>query len=410
MSEQKIVNNLVNNNEKILNPEYLAKDASKVDKAFLENAIEKALKQIDLNMEYFGDSFQSPNTFDNIYKKMDNIEWTDGFWTGMVALAYEYSHNPKYLELVKKHIDSYYDRIVNKIEVDHHDMGFLYSLSCVAYYKLTGDLKAKEAAILAARHLASRYIEEAKFIKAWGAMGVKENYRLIIDCLLNIPLLHWAAQNGEEEDKKLYEMAINHFNTSLHTVIREDGTTFHTFYYDPDTNKPLYGKTRQGYSDDSCWARGQAWGVYGIPLTVKYAKNDPRLDKDTFKIHQKVVNQFLNNQGKDNVAYWDLIFNNDDTHSRDSSASAIAACGLLEMAKHIDDQATKKLYVDIAKSIVYSLATNYANLETKPGSPVLFHGVYSWHSGKGVDEGNIWGDYYYLEALMRLYKEWDPYW
>ncbi|TNK82299.1 glucuronyl hydrolase [Mycoplasmopsis pullorum] len=401
----------INNNKELVDIAKLEKNWEKVDKKFLENAIERAIAQIDRNIEYFGDSFQSPNTFSNIYKKMDNVEWTDGFWSGLVLLAYEYTKNPKYLDLAKKHVDSYYDRIVNKIEVNHHDMGFLYSLSCVAYYKLTKDEKAKEAALLAADNLASRYLDEAKFIKAWGNMNEEENYRLIVDCLLNIPLLYWASQNSNDlKRQNYYNIAIEHFNTSLHTVIREDGTTFHTYYFDPKTNQPLFGKTRQGYSDDSCWARGQSWGVYGIPLTLKYAANDPKLDKDTLAIHQKVVNQFLNNIGLDNVAYWDLIFNNDDTHSRDSSASAITVCGLLEVSKFLDSQELKDTYLKISKSIVYSLATKYANLEEHLGSPILFHGVYSWHTNKGVDEGNIWGDYFYLEALMRLYMDWDPYW
>ncbi|TNK91735.1 glucuronyl hydrolase, partial [Mycoplasmopsis pullorum] len=364
----------INNNKELVDIAKLEKNWEKVDKKFLENAIERAIAQIDRNIEYFGDSFQSPNTFSNIYKKMDNVEWTDGFWSGLVLLAYEYTKNPKYLDLAKKHVDSYYDRIVNKIEVNHHDMGFLYSLSCVAYYKLTKDEKAKEAALLAADNLASRYLDEAKFIKAWGNMNEEENYRLIVDCLLNIPLLYWASQNSNDlKRQNYYNIAIEHFNTSLHTVIREDGTTFHTYYFDPKTNQPLFGKTRQGYSDDSCWARGQSWGVYGIPLTLKYAANDPKLDKDTLAIHQKVVNQFLNNIGLDNVAYWDLIFNNDDTHSRDSSASAITVCGLLEVSKFLDSQELKDTYLKISKSIVYSLATKYANLEEHLGSPILFH-------------------------------------
>ncbi|TNK93740.1 glucuronyl hydrolase, partial [Mycoplasmopsis pullorum] len=152
----------INNNKELVDIAKLEKNWEKVDKKFLENAIERAIAQIDRNIEYFGDSFQSPNTFSNIYKKMDNVEWTDGFWSGLVLLAYEYTKNPKYLDLAKKHVDSYYDRIVNKIEVNHHDMGFLYSLSCVAYYKLTKDEKAKEAALLAADNLASRYLDEAK--------------------------------------------------------------------------------------------------------------------------------------------------------------------------------------------------------------------------------------------------------
>nr|AAR98794.1 glucuronyl hydrolase [Mycoplasmopsis alligatoris A21JP2] len=373
----------------------------KLGKKQIKKAIEDALKQVDLNIAYFGDNtYPTPQTFDDKYKIMDNTEWTNGFWTGQIWLAYEYTKNPKYLEVGLEHVQSYLHRIENKIEVNHHDMGFLYSLSCVAAYKLTGNLDAKKAALLAADNLASRYSDSGKFIQAWGNIHGNDNYRLIIDCLLNIPLLFWAAQNGGNPEYK--QIALNHFNTSLKSVIRNDGTTFHTYYFDKDTNKPLYGKTRQGYNDESCWARGQAWGIYGIPLTLKYIS-----DKDTLNIYRKVVNQFLNNLGSnDFIAYWDLILNNDDKHSRDTSANAIAVCGLLEMKKlKLLKPELLEVYERAANKMMQSLIDKYALLKMGPGSPILYHGVYSWHTNKGVDEGNIWGDYFYLEALMRLLNE-----
>ncbi|ADE19904.1 glycoside hydrolase family 88 protein [Mycoplasma crocodyli] len=399
-----------NNNKTIIEKDLILKQKT-LSKDFLKSAIDKAIKQIDLNIEYFGsDLYPTPQTFNNIYTKMDNTEWTNGFWSGIIWLAYEYTKDKKYLEIGQKHVDDYLHRIKNKIEVNHHDMGFLYSLSCVASYKLTKNPKAKEAALLAADNLASRYSKQGKFIQAWGNVSGNDNYRLIIDCLLNIPLLFWASENGGKKEYK--EIAINHFNTSLRTVIREDGTTFHTFYFDKETSKPLYGKTRQGYTDDSCWARGQAWGIYGIPLTLKYISNLKLLDKDTLEIYKKVVNQFLNNQGSDDfIAYWDLDLNDDKNHSRDSSASAIAACGLLEMYKlNLLDEPTNLIYTKASNKIIESLINKYALLETKPGSPLLFHGVYSWHTNKGVDQGNIWGDYFYLEALIRLYQDLEIYW
>lgn len=398
-----------NNNKDILLKDYYL-NSKFLTKNDIKEAIDKTIKQIDINIDYFENFFPTPQTFSNIYKKIENIEWTNGFWTGMIWLAYEYTKNEKYKKIGQKHVDSYYDRIVKKIEVNHHDMGFLYSLSCVASYKLTGNKKAKKAALLAADNLASRYSEKAKFIQAWGDVNSDDNYRLIIDCLLNIPLLFWASENGGSKEYK--QIAINHFNTSLNTVIREDGTTFHTYYFDKKTNKPLYGKTRQGFLDDSCWARGQAWGIYGIPLTLKYIDDLSFLDANTYTKYKKVLNQFLNNLGSDDqIAYWDLVLNNDKTQSRDSSASAIAVCGMLEMVKHqeIDDK-TKQIYRAAINVIMNSLIHKYSNLENNPGSPILFHGVYSWHTNKGVDEGNIWGDYFYLEALIRMFQDWDLYW
>lgn len=400
----------LNKNDAVLNPErYL--NVKKLTKSEIEAALKKSMLQIDANMEYFGDSFQSAQTFDNVYKKMDNIEWTDGFWSGLLWLAYEFTNDSKYKDLGLKHVESYLHRIENKIEVNHHDMGFLYSLSCVSAYKLTGNEDAKKAALLAADNLMTRYVPGAKFLQAWGNMNADDNYRLIIDTLLNIPLLHWAYEvTGIEKYKTV---AINHFNSAIRTVIREDGTTYHTYYFDAKTNQPAFGKTRQGYSDDSCWARGQSWGVYGIPLTLKYVRDLKLLDSETIQIFEKVCYQFLNNLGTDdNIAYWDLIFNDDKTQSRDSSASAIAVCGLLEILKYPKylDEKTRDLFEHAAHAQLRSLIDKYANLDIKPGHPILYHGVYSWHSGKGVDEGNIWGDYYYVEALMRLWKDLDIYW
>lgn len=171
-------------------------------------------------------------------------------------------------------------------------------------------------------------------------------------------------------------------------------------------HQPFKGVTRQGYSDDSCWARGQSWGVYGIPLTYRHLK-----DESCFDLFKGVTNYFLNRLPKDHVSYWDLIFNDGSAQSRDSSATAIAVCGIHEMLKHLPEvDADKDIYKHAMHAMLRSLIEHYANDQFTPGGTSLLHGVYSWHSGKGVDEGNIWGDYYYLEALIRFYKDWNLYW
>lgn len=375
-----------------------------ISKEKVERAIENALKVIDLNMDYFGEQFPSPNCFEGTYKKIDNIEWTNGFWTGMIWLAYEYTGNGKYKDFAMKNVESFKHRIDNLIEVDHHDLGFLYIPSCLSAYELTGSAEAHEATLLAAKQLSTRFQPKGGFIQAWGKKGADDNYRLIIDALLNIPILYWA---GKETNNQTYiDMADSHYKQATSTVIRENGSTFHTYFYDSVTGKPLRGATHQGYSDDSSWARGQAWAVYGIPIHAKYETNDSDL-----KLFEKVTNYFLNRLPKDNVPYWDLIFNDGDDQSRDSSAGAIAVCGMDEMMKSIPESNQYKLIYKYAMhSILNSLIDNYSQKNPTPGAPVLEHGVYSWHSGKGVDEGNIWGDYYYLEALIRFYKNWEMYW
>ena len=367
-------------------------------------AMDRVADQVRCNMEYFGTRFPSSATRNQTYGVIDNIEWTDGFWTGLLWLCYEYTGDDAFKNLALKNVDSFLNRVEKRIELDHHDLGFLYSLSCVAGYKLTGSAEGRKAGLLAADKLMERFQEKGGFIQAWGELGARDNYRLIIDCLLNIPLLHWAFL---ETGNPVYRnAAVRHYEAACNNVIRDDASAYHTFYFDPETGEPLKGVTRQGYSDDSAWARGQAWGIYGIPLNYRYVKDD-----SAFNLFKGMTNYFLNRLPEDEVCYWDLIFTDGSNQSRDSSAAAIGVCGIHEMLKYLPEvESDKNTYRHAMHCILRSLMERYTAPETKAGNPVLLHGVYSWHSGKGVDEGNIWGDYYYMEALMRFYKDWNLYW
>lgn len=370
----------------------------------VSDAIEEVIQQIDVNMAYFNDKFPYSATKDLTYPIIDNIEWTDGFWTGMLWLAYEYTNDEKYARLAEKNVESFLHRIQNNIEVDHHDLGFLYSPSCVAAYQLTKSEKAKTAALLASDKLITRYQEKGEFIQAWGEYNNPDHYRFIIDCMLNIPLLYWASK--ETGDTKYEEIARKHFMTSCKYVIRDDASAYHTYYMDPKTGAPVRGATRQGYSDTSSWARGQAWGMYGIPLNYRHSRNEQLIP-----LYKGMTNYFLNRLPDDDVCYWDLIFVDDAKQARDSSAAAIACCGMLEMDKYLaTSDEDKEVYAKATQRIMRSLIRNYTSKQHEPGNPVLYHGVYSWHSNKGVDEGNIWGDYYYFEALIRMIKDWQLYW
>ena len=367
-------------------------------------AMDRVVDQVRCNMEYFGTRFPSSATRNQTYGVIDNIEWTDGFWTGLLWLCYEYTGDDAFKNLALKNVDSFLNRVEKRIELDHHDLGFLYSLSCVAGYKLTGSAEGRKAGLLAADKLMERFQEKGGFIQAWGELGARDNYRLIIDCLLNIPLLHWAFL---ETGNPVYRnAAVRHYEAACNNVIRDDASAYHTFYFDPETGEPLKGVTRQGYSDDSAWARGQAWGIYGIPLNYRYVKDD-----SAFNLFKGMTNYFLNRLPEDQVCYWDLIFTDGSNQSRDSSAAAIGVCGIHEMLKYLPEvESDKDTYRHAMHCILRSLMERYTAPEIKPGNPVLLHGVYSWHSGKGVDEGNIWGDYYYMEALTRFYKDWNLYW
>lgn len=370
----------------------------------LNTAIKDCLRKVDRNIAKLGELFPTPATFNNAYKPMQNTEWTNGFWTGILWLCYELTNDPKYRNLAEKNVESFLDRIEKNIEVEHHDLGFLYSISCVSAYKLTGSEKGKRAALLAADKLISRYQEKGEFIQAWGELGAKDNYRLIVDCLLNIPLLYWATE--VTQDEKYKEIAKKHYISTVNNAIRDDASAFHTFYFDPETGLPSHGKTRQGYSDDSSWARGQAWLIYGIALNNSYVEN-----VENIELFESITNYFLNRLPKDFVSYWDLIFGDGSGQSKDSSATAIAVCGINLMDKYLPETNRYKLiYKYASHSMLESLIDNYTDDLTDGIQALINEGVYSWHSGKGVNEGNIWGDYYYLEALVRFKKNWKMYW
>ncbi len=376
-----------------------------ITRSLCEKAIDDILVKMEENLPLFTDKFPAPTSVNNIYSAIENIDWTSSFWTGMLWLAYEVTGAEKYRLVAEIQLKSFQRRIREKIAVDTHDLGFLYSLSCVAAYKITGNqnLEAKETALQAAELLITRYFDKAGIIQAWGDLNdPQQRGRMIIDCYLNLPLLYWAAQVTGE--KKYYEIAYNHARRGAECLIREDASTFHTFYLDVVTGEPRFGKTHQGFSDDSCWARGQAWGIYGLALSYGYTH-----DQNFLELGQKVANYFLNRLPEDYICYWDLIFT-EGNEERDSSAAAIAACGLLELSKRMPDRnENKSIYENAALHIVQSLVNNYSTAKVDSNGLIL-HSVYNKNSNKGVDECSIWGDYFYFEALVRLSKDWKLYW
>jgi unsaturated chondroitin disaccharide hydrolase len=372
--------------------------------SFLQNAIDDALKKVKSNINFFGDSYPEPSSKQGTYKKIANDEWTSGFWSGQLWLAYELSNDAVFLDSGLAQIDSYSKRINNREQVDHHDLGFLYSLSCIASYKNTGNSEAKAAAILAADCLLERYLEPAGIIQAWGDLNdPNEAGRMIIDCNLNLPLLYWASE--ETGDLRYKEAANSHIRQSLRYLVREDASTFHTYFLDTITGEALRGATHQGFSDDSCWSRGQAWGMSGFPLVYRFYPAPALIEQAC-----RVTNYFLNRLPEDLVCYWDLDFTDGD-QPRDSSSAAIAVCGILELLKSLPlNDPDRKTYEAAAKSIMVSLINNYTSDKHSPGNGLIEHGVYHQPNNVGVDEYCIWGDYFYLEALTRFKQTWEPYW
>lgn len=370
----------------------------------LNHAIVAALAAVERNVAYFGKRYPAPSSVDGVYAAMDNTEWTNGFWTGMLWLSYELSGKQVFRNTAEVHVEDFYTRQRERIATNHHDLGFLYSLSCVAGYKLTGSEQARDAALGAANLLLERYHEGAGIIQAWGDLDdPAQRGRMIIDCNLNLPLLYWASEITGELCYR--QAADRHIAQAARYIVRADGSTYHTFFFDPHSGEALAGKTHQGYSDESCWARGQAWGIVGFPLVARYTGDTGLLD-----LGKVVANYFLNRLPADGICYWDLIFTEGD-QERDSSAAAVAACGLLELASRLPLlDPLRAQYEHAAAGMVMTLADQYFAHDGVPGAGLLRHGVYHKPNGIGVDECCLWGDYFYLEALMRLRRIWEPYW
>jgi len=172
----------------------------------------------------------------------------------------------------------------------------------------------------------------------------------------------------------------------------------------------IRGETCQGYNDDSFWARGQAWAVYGTAISYRYTKNP-----DCLEAFRKVLSFYTSKLPGDLVPYWDMIFTSGDVEPRDSSSASIVVCGLLEMSELVsDDEAAR--YISLAKKMLKSIVDNYSVKDNNVSNGLVLHATYSKKSPyntctpEGVDECASWGDFFYLEALTRLSKEWNSYW
>lgn len=225
---------------------------------------------------------------------------------------------------------------------------------------------------------------------------------------MNLPLLYWAGE--VTGDSSYREKAEAHVHTALSVLIRPDSSAYHTYYFDPETGEPLKGVTHQGYSADSAWARGQAWGVYGIALSYRYTGNP-----EYVRLFEEVTGYFLDHLPHSLVPYWDFIFQDGSMEPRDSSAAAVAACGMLEMAKYLPEEKAS-YYTGIASRLMKALYDTCAAKSDSESDGLLLHGVYGRKTpyndciDHGIDECNLWGDYYYLEGLVRLKYDWNPYW
>ncbi|WP_024547761.1 glycoside hydrolase family 88 protein [Siccibacter turicensis] len=362
------------------------------------------LERLKGNLAIFGDKFPAETCKEGRYPLTDNVEWTTSFWTGQMWLAWEMSGDETFRRAAQKQVRSFGLRIAGRHDTNTHDLGFLYTLSCVADWRLNGNREARGFALLAAEALLERYHPKAQIIQAWGNLDDPEQAgRMIIDCNMNLPLLYWASE--QTGDPRFAEVAKAHVRQAARYLVRPDASSWHTYYMDPVSGEARFGNTQQGYADDSCWSRGQAWGIYGFLLSFIYTG-----DKEMVTLSKKVANYFLNRLPEDGVCHWDLALLGTDA-LRDSSSAAIAVCGLLELVSHLPvTDPDRDTYQQWAEHIMDSLNRDYLITPDDSGTGLLKHSVYHLASNKGVDECCSWGDYFYVEALMRMTGVWKRYW
>lgn len=340
-------------------------------------------------------AFDTGGNYQNMDEGFFDIgNWTTSFFTGMGVLAYLQTGNDELLGELEP-LDSFFLTKVGKhANNTMHDLGFLYSLYSVALYKVTGDPRHRESGLRAADVLASRYVPEGRYIRAWGRMDeLDTDYAglAIIDCLMNMPLLYWASE--ESGDARYREIALRHTDTTLKHFVREDDSVFHAFRFHPKTGEPIGGDNYCGRSVDSHWARGTTWAMYGFALAYRHTSDIRYLDAAL-----RLTSRFISLLDEECVPVWDFRLGPDESPLRDSSAAAIAVCAIQELEAL--DQATQE-YTAVKHQLLEKLCSP-AYLDTTPGRQgILKHGQVGEGVGKAQKVYTSWGDYYFMEALSR---------
>ncbi|WBL21562.1 glycoside hydrolase family 88 protein [Zunongwangia sp. HRR-M8] len=341
-----------------------------------------------------------PKTF---YPKKEEFEasnsgwWTSGFYPGTLLYLYE--------ETGKDTLKQEAERILAHLEreaknTSTHDLGFMMYCSFGNANRIDPKPEYNDILMESAKSLATRYNDTVKAIRSWDSApwnkAEKGDLVVIIDNMMNLELLFWAADHSGDE--RYREIAINHANTTMKNHFRDDYSTYHELIYDEQTGEAKSKITAQGFADESSWARGQAWGLYGYTLMYRETKDQKYLDQ------AKNIAKFIlehPNMPEDMVPYWDFDAEDIPDDLRDSSAAAVIASALLELYKYTDDEN----YFNAAEKMLSSLMSEeYLAKQDELGGFLLKHGVGSKPANSEVDVPLTYGDYYFVEALKR-YEE-----
>lgn len=371
----------------------------------IQSSIEYVLKKLEENLKVFTDKFPCAASEILIYYPIKNTGFDTSFWTGMLWLAYDITGDQKYRTAAEVQLKSFQERLENNIEIDCMNIGRLYILSCVAAYKITRNSIARDLALKAADKLAERFIEKGKFILGWGRINDLRDGGLELPSLIDLSLLYWASL--ETGNKRYHNIAEQHLNQVVKYNIRENGSTFHQFYIDIDTGEPLYAGNITGYSDQSCWSRGHALGIYNLSINYIYTGDVNLLQKA-----KKMADYFISRLPEDGICYWDLVFSEGE-EPRDTSAAAIAVCGLLELSRYLPlIDKDKYIYENTAIKILVNLMKDYTTNteEYSDSNGILMGGVYRKPFSYGENECLLIGEYFYFEALIKASRCFRSYW
>ncbi len=317
----------------------------------------------------------------------DLIGWTQGFFPGLLWQLFESTDDPVWrtrAEVWTRNLE------LQKTNRQTHDLGFKLYDSFGQAYRLSGQPYHRGVLLVAAESLASRYKPIARVISA-ADWNPDWKLPLVVDTMVNLELLFWAADNGGRPEWR--EMALNHALTTAAQIVRPDGSTYHVVDFDPATGAVRFKQTFQGYSDSSTWSRGQAWAIYGFTMAYRYTR-DPRM----LEAARRVTDYYLLRLPADGVPNWDF---DAPSQLKDSSAAAAVASALLELANLVTAPAESTRYRDAALRMLGSLSSPAYLGDPAVTRGLLLHGAGNVPANEELDVSLIYGDYYFVEALLR---------
>ncbi|GAB2676753.1 glycoside hydrolase family 88 protein [Paenibacillus thermoaerophilus] len=342
---------------------------------------------------------------DGQYKLEPASWWTAGFWPGLLWLLVRDGEDADgrlrgYAEQCEKALDE----VVLGYERLDHDIGFMWTLTSLARYKVTGEADSRRRALLAANLLLGRFNIRGRFIRAWNPWreGDRNEGWAIIDCMMNLPLLFWASR--ETGDPRYAHAARAHADTALEHFVRPDGSVYHIVIFDPETGERVGAAGGQGWSEHSAWSRGTSWAIYGFALAYRYTGDERYLNAA-----KRISHFFLANLPADHVPVWDFRIPADVPSYRDSSAGACAASGLLLIAEQVPEPESA-LYRDAGERILRSLYENYGAWNDPAQEGLILHGTSHYPERKNVDVPLIYGDYYFSEGIAKLRGSRELFW